>query len=446
MFKRIRLPKFLLILALILAACQPPPASPEPVVETLVVIEVVEATPVEVIQVVTPVPEPGGPRTLVICMDEPQDFRPYSGEALAGNIHEAIYEGGSLWAIDANSFAYQPIITEKLPSLEDGDAVLTVVTVRDGDKVVDADSSVVILDPSADPPQMLIPTGGGAPVTYQGGDFEMDQISATYKLLPDLQWSDGAPLTAKDSVFTFNLIADPNNPIDKFDIDRTESYEAVDDLTIVWTGLPGYLADKFAILFWGPTPEHIWGRYTTSELFSSEEYTRAPVGWGPYMFGEWIAGESITLHKNPHYYRADEGIPKFDKVIFRFIGGGANAQIAALLSGECDVITSDLSDQIELLLELEATGQLKASFTPAAAWEHISFGIQKREYDDGYQVGVDRPDFFSDVRTRRAFAMCMDRQALVDTILHGQSLVMDSYVQPQHPLYNPDVARYEFDV
>ena len=56
------------IVTLILAACQALPATPDPIVETLVVTEVVEATPVEVIQIVTPTPEPGGPRTLVICL------------------------------------------------------------------------------------------------------------------------------------------------------------------------------------------------------------------------------------------------------------------------------------------------------------------------------------------------------------------------------------------
>jgi hypothetical protein len=69
MFNQIRSHCLLLILALILAACQAPPATSEPAVETLVVTEVVEATPVEtvqLIQVVTPTPEPAGPRTLVI--------------------------------------------------------------------------------------------------------------------------------------------------------------------------------------------------------------------------------------------------------------------------------------------------------------------------------------------------------------------------------------------
>jgi peptide/nickel transport system substrate-binding protein len=167
---------------------------------------------------------------------------------------------------------------------------------------------------------------------------------------------------------------------------------------------------------------------------------------GPYILGEWVQGTSITLNKNPNYFRAAEGLPKFDQVVFRFIGEGSNQDIAALLAGECDVITSNLSDQTELLLELQSAGQIKATFTIVTAWEQLTFGIQHVDYDDGYQLGIDRTDFFSDVRTRQAFALCMDRQALVDTIFFGQSFVLDSYVQPQHPLYNPDVAHYDFDI
>jgi peptide/nickel transport system substrate-binding protein len=61
-------------------------------------------------------------------------------------------------------------------------------------------------------------------------------------------------------------------------------------------------------------------------------------------------------------------------------------------------------------------------------------------------VGSDRPDFFSDLRTRQAFAMCMDRQSLVDTILFGQSIVIESYIPPQHPLYNSELTDHPFDV
>jgi peptide/nickel transport system substrate-binding protein len=99
-----------------------------------------------------------------------------------------------------------------------------------------------------------------------------------------------------------------------------------------------------------------------------------------------------------------------------------------------------------LLLELQAAGQVQATFVTGTTWEHVDFGIQHIEYDDGYQQGTDRPDFFSDLRVREAFAMCMDRQSLVDTILFGQSIVIENYIPPQHPLYNPDVKTHPFDV
>jgi peptide/nickel transport system substrate-binding protein len=433
----------LIVLIIILAACGPTATqeTPEPVVETMVVTEVVEATPVEVIQIVTPTPEPAGPRTLVICLDEEPDLLNilyYGSEELI----QAFEDG----PIDNNSFAYQPVILEKLPSLADGDATLTMVSVSEGDTVADAINDIVILEPAADPPIMLTPAGGGDPVPYQGGEIKVEQLSVTFKLLPGLLWSDGVPLTAADSVYAFNLAVDPVFGPDWWE-EHTAAYEAIDERTIQWTGLPGFLESYYQTFFVSPLPEHIWGKYSPAEIQEAEELARTPVGWGPYVIEEWVeGGESITLHKNPHYFRAQEGLPKFDRVIYRFTGDNANANIAALLAGECDLVTAPLDDQVELLLELHEAGKLKATFSTGTVWEHIDFGIQHIDYDDGYQLGMDRPDFFSDMRTRQAFAMCMDRQALVDTLLYRQSLVPDSYVHPQHPLYNPEVRHYEFDV
>ncbi len=448
MLSKVKTLYLLIVPSLFLAACQST-GTPEPVVETLVVTQVVEATPVEVIQVVIPTPEPGGPRTLVICQAvEPDSLYPYAADRLSTlQILEAIAEGG--WdAFDNNSFAYQPVIVEKLPNLANGDAALIAVSVSEGDTVIDSRGELVTLDANADPPLMLVPAGGGDPLPYQGGDFEMEQLSATFKLLPGLLWSDGLPLTAADSVYAFNLLADPDTEREKFKVERTVSYKAIDDLTTVWTGLPGFMDAEYYINFFGPAPEHIWSQYTPAELFEAEESRLKPVGWGPYMVNEWVPGDSITLRKNPHYFRAAEGLPKFDTVIYRFVGDNANANIAALLSGECDILDQGTSivDQSELLLDLQSSGQIKATFTTGTVWEHIDFGIQPREYDDGYQLGVDRPDFFSDVRTRQAFTLCMDRQALVDTIFFGQSTVIDTFLPPQHPLYNPDVRHYDFDV
>jgi peptide/nickel transport system substrate-binding protein len=105
-----------------------------------------------------------------------------------------------------------------------------------------------------------------------------------------------------------------------------------------------------------------------------------------------------------------------------------------------------LDDEMERVLELHSSRELNATFTTGTVWGHVDFGIQHSEYDDGYHAGRDRPDFFSDARTRKAFAMCIDRQAIVDNIFFGQSIVIDTYLPPQHPYYNPDVRHYEFDV
>jgi peptide/nickel transport system substrate-binding protein len=440
----------LVVASMVLAACAPAATvEPETIVETIIVTEIVEGETVEVVQVVTPTPEPEGPRTLVICQgQEPETLYINQGSMLArSHVLEAVYDG----PYDANSFAYQVTILEKLPSLADGDAVLTSVTVSDGDTVADADSNVVVLDAAADPPIMLVPAGGAPEdaVPYEGGDFELDQMIVTFALLPDLLWSDGTPLTSSDSVYAFNLESDPDSNIQsRFVYERTAAYEAVDDVTTTWTGLPGFKDATYFVNFFGPSPEHVWGQYTAAELNEAEVSHLAPLGWGPYVIDEWVAGDSVTMSKNPNYYRADEGLPIFDTVVYRFVGANSNANIAAILSGECDIVdqTSSLDDQSELLLELQASGQLNATFVTGTVWEHVDFGIQPVDYDDGYQEGVDRPDFFSDVRTRQAFAMCMDRQAIVDTIAFGQSVVVDSYISPQHPLFYADIAHYDYDV
>ncbi|TES91715.1 MAG: hypothetical protein E3J88_02050, partial [Anaerolineales bacterium] len=258
------------------------------------------------------------------------------------------------------------------------------------------------------------------------------------------------PMTASDSVYSFTLATDVDTPNGTIYVgDRTTSYEALDDSTIVWTGLPGYKDSVYFTNFWAPAPEHVWGMYTAVELIDAEESSRAPLGWGAYVMEEWQSGESLTLHKNENYWRADEGLPLFDTLVYRVVGENSNANIAAILSGECDIVdqTSHLDDQSELLLGLQNLGQVNATFVTGTVWEHADFGIRPFTYDDGYdQAAGDRADFFGDVRVRRAVTMCFDRQAVVDTVMFGQSIVLDVYIPPQHPLFNANVTHYDFDV
>jgi peptide/nickel transport system substrate-binding protein len=438
----------LIIASMALAACQPSTtATPSTVVETVVV--TVETSGEPVVQVVTPTPEPvAAPDTLVICEgQEPSSFYWYNSELASSQVLEAIYDG-SLGGIDNRTYAYQPIILEKLPSLADGDATLNTVTASEGDTVVDFDSNVITLDGTAG--QMLRVPGSEDPTPYTGGDVELEQLSATFKILPGMMWSDGTPLTSADSVYGFNLVGDPDTPVQsRFTYERTASYEATDDQTVVWTGLPGFKDATYYINFYAPQPEHVWGQYTAAELEAAvnADVANMLIGYGPYKAVEWNKGDNFRLVKNENYFRASEGLPKFENVVYRFVGANSNANIAAILAGECDIVdqTSSLDDQSELLLELQAAGQLDATFVTGTTWEHVDYGIQNVSYDDGYTPGTDRYDFFSDLKVRQGLLMCMDRQAVVDTVTFGQSVVIDTYLPPNHPLYNADVTKYPYD-
>ena len=58
--------------------------------------------------------------------------------------------------------------------------------------------------------------------------------------LPGIEWSDGTPLTADDSVYGYQLLANPDVYTWSFIVVRTAIYEALDELTTQWKGIPGF--------------------------------------------------------------------------------------------------------------------------------------------------------------------------------------------------------------
>lgn len=451
---------FLALLALALAAC-----TPTEVVKTVIVTQEVEIEGETVIQevVVTatsaPVaPTEAAPRTLVICLgQEPDTLYPYGGSMLAASqVQEAFLES----VIDTNTFDYQAVKLEKLPSLADGDAVIQTVAVAEGDSVVDNDGNPATLSVAAGetPATMVRPAGcrsADCAVEYDGTNVtEMDQMVVTFKWLPGLLWSDGTPMTAQDSVYSFGLYMDPDTPNpSRYAGERTASYEALDDVTNVWTGLPGYMDSVYFANVFTPYPEHILGQYSAADLVTSYDSEQLWVGGGPYIIDEWISGEQITLHKNPNYFRADEGLPKFDNLVFRVTAGDANSAIAAILAGECDIVdqTTSMDSQSQLLLQLQAKGQVNATFVTGTTWEHADFNIRPIDtiVNSGAFAGWDEDGDgmgpFGDIRLRQAVAMCIDRQKVVDTVLYGQSIVLDTYIPPNHPLFNAEVKHWDYD-
>ncbi len=418
------------VLCVLLGACSRTPlADPSP--------PPTEPTP-------TPAPTTAVPNSMTICLgQEPDTLYVHGGVMLAaGHIRSAVYDG----PIDSRSFAYQSVIVEKLPSLADGDAVIHTVSVGLGDTVLAANDEPIVLSENITRSVRLRPADCHAnncllewlPVS---GTIEMEQMVVTFTLRPGLTWADGVPVTADDSVFSYQLYLDPATPAaSRYVGERSASYAAYDDRTVVWKGLPGFRDSTYFTNFWTPLPQHQLRQMSAAEIATSEEGSRHLLGYGPFTVKEWIAGDHITVERNSFYFRAGEGLPYLDQVVFRFIGDNPNHALALLLAGECDVLTQDISlDEVATqLIALEAKGQAVPVIVTGTAFEHLDFGIDP--VDD-----YDRPDFFADVRMRRAIAMCLDRQQAIDQFLYGRSQVPSTYIPPEHPLYLPDLQALPYD-
>jgi peptide/nickel transport system substrate-binding protein len=399
-------------------------------------------TPTPALETLTPEPTIPAPTALTVCLgQEPASLYPVDNPSSAARaVLAALYDG----PIDSNSYEYQPVILETLPSLENGDAQLFPTAVYVGDEVVDADGTPVTLSAGI----RIRPAGcrsGDCAIQYDGRtEVQMDQMVVTFRLLPGLQWSDGEPLTAADSVYSYEVAASQGS---SYLVARTQAYEAGDETTVQWWGRPGFIDPTYMTNFFFPFPAHLWSDIPADELADSEAASLNPAGWGPYVIDEWDSGVSITLVKNPHYFRSGEGLPKIDLLTFRFTPD-PEAAIAALLAGECDVIDPSvpLDGQIAMLQSLEAQGQLDATFVTSPVMEQLAFGILPAEYDNGNNPQYDRPDYFGDVRVRRAVAMCIDRQQIIDSVLYGLSSVPGSYVPTGYPFYDPGTPAVPFDV
>ena len=438
--RRFLLLSFVFSIGGFLAGCRAPGSVDIPLPEA--------STKVETSVTLDPTPLPPPPKTLIVCLDrEPVSLFVYGdayiygetgGEARA--VLEAIYDG----PIDIMDYRAFPVILGELPGFEAGGVRLEEVTLAEYE---------VYLNPETLQPANLrvgnpyLPvgcTGTECIESYPGGEVQMEQLVVEFQLLPDMKWSDGEPLTASDSLFSFELDNDRTIPTTKYLVDRTAAYEVVDETTIRWTGVPGYFDPEYATLFWKPLPQHLLGDFALEDLQNAEFAARNPIGWGPYQIEEWQSGEQLLLIKNPNYFRSGEGLPNFDRLLFRFLQSDSTAAIQQLLTGECDLVDESLLDvsAAATLKQYAEEGRINVEWAPAPEITRLDFNLAP--------VGRQGEALFQETRTRMALAHCLDREALLTDVLLGFGELPNSYIASGNPIaasgaglpdYDPDAGR-----
>jgi peptide/nickel transport system substrate-binding protein len=408
----------IMIAPIVLAACGGAPAEPEVIIQTVPVevtkivekegekvtivetqiVEVESTVEVEVEKVVevevTAVPEAKLVKdTLVICMSQEPDtlYMVTSNMAVQRDVYNAYNDMAS--ASDTAYWFYTELL-EKLPTLEDGDAVLI------------------------------------------GEEGPEGQLEITYKIKEGITWHDGEPLKAEDFVYAWEVRMDPESGVvSRSQIEKVEKMEVVDDLTFKVTVKKGLMDPMYSPFYvFEPLPKHVLGEMDPVDIIDSEYSRTGYPGVGPFVFDEWVAGDRISFTRNENYFQ--DG-PNFEKVVYRFIPD-TNALMAALIAGECDVATSDglQITNLPFLQQAKAQGLIDYHAQAGTVWEH---------FDMNHWPWDDRLPWFATKEVRQAIGFGTNRQQMTEEILYGEVEPMKSWIPSDSWAFNPEVKEYPYD-
>lgn len=288
-------------------------------------------------------------------------------------------------------------------------------------------------------------TLAAAPGVAESYELSEDGLTYTFKITPGQTWSDGKPVTAHDVAFTYNFIMD-NEGTGAFKIylGDPESFTAPDDETFIWKLKEPSNAPS-AIPYIPILPEHVWAPFDGKSSSDIKGYDSMPqIGSGPFELTEWERGQVIRFAPNPEYIG---GAPHIDELIFR-IFENQEAMVTALKAGEIDAmnnLTPDLFDSLQGepgITTFETTAvqeyNLALNLTPSSEdWIGTEPDWHKGDVSTGSPA-------LMDVRVRRAIAMAMDKQALVDNVLGGHAQVGDSFIFPHYSWYSPPPAEFSY--
>src|SRR5512140_2403243 len=250
------------------------------------------------------------------------------------------------------------------------------------------------------------------------GGVSADGLTVTWKLKPCLFWSDGQPITSKDFAFTWKAIMDPANaPVSRAGWASITGIDTPDDQTVVIHFKSPYPA--WPTLFdLGPNntsggllPEHIFTGKTGLE--KDPQIHNPTWAGGPFAIQEWVAGDHMTLVRNPNYF----GTPaRLDSINIKFVPNPETG-LAALKTGDVDMMVNLAESDIEAVNALSAQG-IHLRVDPTPEFEHMFFNLGTKAGTNGTgQSDVDGFCPFQDPNVRKAIMLGTDRLSFIKNYL-----------------------------
>jgi peptide/nickel transport system substrate-binding protein len=251
-----------------------------------------------------------------------------------------------------------------------------------------------------------------------------DGVTWTMTIRDDAVFHDGEPVTAEDVAFSIQLYKDTTDfPYMPSYASYFETIEAPDETTVVLTTAEPIGNFEANIVFMYVLPEHIWADAGDPIEFQNREM----IGSGAFKLADFQRREFTRLEANEDYWN---GRPNIDEVIFQTYRN-SDARVQALLSGEVDAINEFPPTAYPSMSNAENVQTHIADIAAGGDIRDILFNMVSPENcptDDGGEC-TGHPAL-QDVEVRRALAMAMDKQQLIDVALLGLGSQGVGFVPP----------------
>lgn len=283
----------------------------------------------------------------------------------------------------------------------------------------DQDASRIVYEPLASfsSDGELIPFLAAEAPSLENGGVAEDGLSVTWKLKPDVVWSDGEPFTADDVKFTFDFISNPETGASTAgNYSAVASIEVVDPLTVKVNFKA--VTPAWAIPFTGTTgqilPQHIFKDFVGAKAREAQA-NLAPIGTGPYKVVEFKPGDIVVYARNELF--REKGKPYFSRVELKGGGDATSAARAVLQTGDADFAWG-LFVEANVLTELEKGGKGRLVLNPGSTGEFIVLNqsAPNVEVDGERSSATTQHPFLTDINVRKAIAYAIDRQTIVDQL------------------------------
>ena len=265
----------------------------------------------------------------------------------------------------------------------------------------------------------------------------VDATTWEFKLREDARFHDGSPLTAEDVVFSIRR-AQTIEGVRTYrayirDIASVES--AGPHTVLIRTSVPSPLLPNNLSTFGIASARAAQG--ATGEDFNGG---RAAIGTGPYRWGRWTPGQDVTLERNEDY-RA--GPQPWSRVSFRFLGNDS-ARVAALLSGDVDVVDAVPAGLYDRVRNSGGKTQLETATSLFA----LNLTLDSRARSN-FVTGPDGKPLAENPLARRevrqAMSHAINRTAIAERAMEGGAVPAGQYMPPGFLGHVPDVQPASYD-